>query len=284
MNIIDVKNWLQENEDQFLPPVCNKMLHNDKLKVMFVGGPNEREDYHINEGEELFYMLKGDMCLKTIEKGEKRNVIIYEGECFLLPGKIPHSPQRKANTIGLVIERERLKHEIDGLRYYIRGTTTPLFERWFYCENLGTQLVPIIREYFSSMESKTQTPTKYSIPRCAPYALNETLSTDGPINVEQFLQQHQHHMKTSPMQMFSYKLKSSVYWYGLGTFNIFNENHETFLWQWRSDASIRFGNETKALPFNSCIIIPKNVHVSLVNNTPDCVTLSVSMPLPTNDL
>lgn len=41
------------------------------------------------------------MCLKTIEKGKKRDVVIREGECFLLPGKIPHSPQRKANTIGL---------------------------------------------------------------------------------------------------------------------------------------------------------------------------------------
>lgn len=41
------------------------------------------------------------MCLKTIEKGERRDVIIREGELFLLPGKIPHSPQRNANTIGL---------------------------------------------------------------------------------------------------------------------------------------------------------------------------------------
>lgn len=41
------------------------------------------------------------MCLKTIEKGERRDVIIREGECFLLPGRIPHSPQRYKNTIGL---------------------------------------------------------------------------------------------------------------------------------------------------------------------------------------
>lgn len=41
------------------------------------------------------------MCLKTIEKGVKRDVIIREGECFLLPGRIPHSPQRNENTIGL---------------------------------------------------------------------------------------------------------------------------------------------------------------------------------------
>lgn len=37
-------------------------------------------------------------------------------QMFLLPARIPHSPQRYADTVGLVIERERLKTEIDGLR------------------------------------------------------------------------------------------------------------------------------------------------------------------------
>lgn len=59
-----------------------------------------------------------------------------------------------------VIERERLERERDGLRYYIKGTTTPLFERWFHCKNLGTQLVPIINEYFRSEERITQIPTQ----------------------------------------------------------------------------------------------------------------------------
>ena len=33
-----------------------------------------------------------------------------------LLGKIPHSPQRNDKTVGLVIERERLLTETDGLR------------------------------------------------------------------------------------------------------------------------------------------------------------------------
>lgn len=31
-------------------------------------------------------------------------------------------------------------------RYFVDNSTDVLFERWFYCENLGTQLVPIIKE------------------------------------------------------------------------------------------------------------------------------------------
>merc|ERR1712121_199229 len=92
------KSWLQENEKYFLPPVCNKMMHNDQLKVFYVGGPNQRADFHLEEGEELFYMRKGDMTLP----------IITEGAVFLLPGRIPHSPNRGADTVGLVVERDRL--------------------------------------------------------------------------------------------------------------------------------------------------------------------------------
>lgn len=78
---------------------------------------------------------------------------------FLLPGKIPHSPQRKANTVGLVIERERLETETDGLRYFVEDQGSPtsnvLFERWFYCDDLGSQLGPVIKEFFASEQHKT---------------------------------------------------------------------------------------------------------------------------------
>lgn len=40
-----------------------------------------------------------------------------QGNIFLLPGRVPHSPQRYANTMGLVIERERKKEELDGLMW-----------------------------------------------------------------------------------------------------------------------------------------------------------------------
>lgn len=35
---------------------------------------------------------------------------------------------------------------IGDYRYYVDDSTSVLFERWFYCEDLGTQLVPVIKE------------------------------------------------------------------------------------------------------------------------------------------
>ena len=48
-------------------------------------------------------MIKGDMCLKIIENGNRRDIIIKQGEVFLLPAKTQHSPQRYKNTIGITI-------------------------------------------------------------------------------------------------------------------------------------------------------------------------------------
>lgn len=105
-------------------------------------------------------MIKGDMNLKVVEGGKHKDVIIREGEVFLLPAKIPHSPQRQVGTVGLVIERERLQTEVDGLRYYIGNSTQVLFERWFHCVDLGSQLKPVIDEFFNSQEFATQKPGK----------------------------------------------------------------------------------------------------------------------------
>ena len=141
--VFSIEGWLEENRDSFVPPVCNKLMEMGQLVVMYVGGPNVRPDYHIEEGEvsppfspsfslpchlssdcvivkELFYMVRGDMCLKIWEKNKPKDVHIKQGEIFVLPGRIPHSPQRpQKGSIGLVIERKRGDHEIDGLRWFL---------------------------------------------------------------------------------------------------------------------------------------------------------------------
>merc|ERR1712223_1346666 len=112
----------------------------------------------LEEGEELFYMRKGAMTLPILTEGAIRTVHIKEGDVFLLPGRIPHSPNRGADTVGLVVERDRLQDETDGLRYFVAESTEVLFERWFHCDDLGSQLKPIIEEFFASEQCKTGKP------------------------------------------------------------------------------------------------------------------------------
>ncbi len=111
----NIKKWVDENRHLLKPPVGNQQVYkgNDDFIVMVVGGPNSRKDYHYNEGEEFFYQLEGDIKVKIIEDGKPVDIMINEGDIFLLPPKTPHCPQRPANTIGIVIERYREPAEFD---------------------------------------------------------------------------------------------------------------------------------------------------------------------------
>ena len=147
-----------------------------QLKVMFVGGPNTRRDFHVEEGEELFHQIRGDMEVLVMDGDKQRTVRIREGDWFLLPARVPHSPQRFDDTIGVVFERRRCPGEMDGLRWYVRGedgTTDAkprlLFDAWFHCTDLGTQLRPVIEEFFASEACKTNIPAcEYESERPAP--------------------------------------------------------------------------------------------------------------------
>ena len=118
---VNLDAWLKEHGPTLKPPVANKLLFEGDLKVMVVGGPNARRDYHLQEGEEFFAQLEGTLTLKTIERGAFRDVRVTGGDCFLLPSRVPHSPQRDADSLGLVFGRSHVAGEMDGMLWFDKG-------------------------------------------------------------------------------------------------------------------------------------------------------------------
>ena len=137
MNILppfNLKEWIENNRHLLKPPVGNKNLYVDAgdFIVMIVAGPNARKDYHYNETEELFYQIEGDIVVKTQQNNKMVEVQIREGEMFLLPAKIPHSPIRPEGSIGLVIERKRKKGDKDGLMWFSEKENALLYDCLLY--------------------------------------------------------------------------------------------------------------------------------------------------------
>ncbi len=153
---INIKRWIDEHRDLLRPPVGNKMVWQDaEFMVMVVGGPNQRKDYHVEEGEEFFYQIEGDITLRVIEDGKPRDIPIREGEMFLLPPRIPHSPQRPPNTVGVVIERRRAEGEHDHLRWFCEQCGRELHDSEFQLVDLGKQLKPIIETFYATEQLRT---------------------------------------------------------------------------------------------------------------------------------
>lgn len=255
--------WFETNKERFQPPICNKMMYGDgQLKVMFVGGPNVRKDYHLDEGEEFFFQMKGNAELPIMEQGKPKNVKINEGYVFLLPKCIPHSPQRTENSMGLVIERDRIKgEEMDGMCWYCEppNETEVLYEKFFYCSNLGKQLGPIVKIFKESEECRTGIPGDNIHPN-PPFTVDTKTKVQDPIHLESWIEEHKEELKK----------KKTIYLYKGGETTVrvetgLSENTHcftfggTWLYQLKGACDVEFKNDRKVLALQEecCCYIPK---------------------------
>ena len=156
-NPFNLNKWISENKHLLKPPVGNKNLYVESgdFIVMIVAGPNARKDYHYNETEELFYQIEGDIIVKTQQEGKMIEVQIKAGEMFLLPAKIPHSPIRPENSIGLVIERKRKDTHKDGLMWFSEKENVLLYEEYFHLTNIEKDFLPVFKKFYNDKKLRT---------------------------------------------------------------------------------------------------------------------------------
>jgi 3-hydroxyanthranilate 3,4-dioxygenase len=152
----NLRGWVEDHRALLRPPVGNKLLFDDGgFIVMAVGGPNARKDYHHDPGEELFFQLEGDILLKTVQDGRVTDVHIREGDLFLLPAEVPHSPQRPAGSVGLVVERRRAPGELDGFSWYCENCGHRLYLERVAVQHLDTQLPAIFERFYADVRRRT---------------------------------------------------------------------------------------------------------------------------------
>lgn len=162
---INFRQWIDQHRQYLKPPVCNRQVYRDsEFIIMVVGGPNSRTDYHDDPGEEFFYQVEGDMLLRTMQDGRPVDVPIREGEIFLLPAHMPHSPQRFANTVGLVIERVRRPDELDGFLWFCRKCHAPLHSEYLHVSDIEHQLPPVFDRFYGSEANRTCKQCRHVMP------------------------------------------------------------------------------------------------------------------------
>lgn len=151
------KAWIDHNSHLLKPPVSNKLLfENTGIIVQVVGGPNQRVDFHDDPAEEFFYQLRGDMILKIAENGSIYDIPIHEGEVFLLPPHIRHSPQRPVpNSVGLVVEGARHAGTVDGFEWFCFRCGALVHRVEVEVRNIVKDLPPLFDAFYADQDKRT---------------------------------------------------------------------------------------------------------------------------------
>ncbi len=153
----DFRSWIDRHEHLLKPPVGNKLVFEEAdMTVMVVGGPNSRVDFHDDPVEEFFYQLRGDMVLKIADGNDIYDVPIGEGEVFMLPRHVRHSPQRPIpGSVGLVVESPRVGGMLDAFEWFcfeckklIHRVETPV-------DDIEADLPPLFEAFYADEAART---------------------------------------------------------------------------------------------------------------------------------
>ena len=154
----DLMQWIADHDHEFQEPVMNKQFYKeaDDVIVFVSKGPNTRNDYHVNETEELFYQLEGTIKVHIQEDGEKKTMKLGPGDMYLHPAKVPHSPERHEGSIGLVIERKRTDAAgKDGLLWYCDNCNTKLYDVYFPLTDIEKDFLGHFKDFYSDVSKRT---------------------------------------------------------------------------------------------------------------------------------
>ena len=152
----NLSRWIETHRAELRPPVGNKRIfHDSEFIIMVVGGPNSRKDFHVDPAEEFFFQLEGDMLLHTQQHGKRQTTRIAAGDILLLPPGVPHSPERFADTVGLVVERERREAEQDGFQWYCENCNALLYQEAFGLTNIETQFPALFERFYGDRAKRS---------------------------------------------------------------------------------------------------------------------------------
>ena len=157
LNPFQLNEWISDNSEKLKPPLGAETLWKDTdLMVTIVGGPNKRTDFHIDPFEEFFFQIKGDITLRIQEDGKARDVVVREGDVFMLPPYVPHAPMRPAGTVGLIAERKRHKDDpVDAFAWYCEKCNHELFRKEAFIDVLERDMPPVFEAYYGDPSNQT---------------------------------------------------------------------------------------------------------------------------------
>ena len=126
--------------------------------VAFIArGREYRSEFHIDPSDEMMYMIRGEMNLHfRSPEGKEEIDVLKEGSIVFTAAGIPHSPRFPPDAFLLVMERKRLKGEIDRFHWFCPNCDTFLHEETFIVKDYRLDPVSLAyKNFFESEEFRT---------------------------------------------------------------------------------------------------------------------------------
>ncbi len=158
---INFPKWIEEHKHLLKPPVGNQQIWRDTdLIVTVVGGPNQRTDFHDDPYEEYFHQFKGSAHLLVIDRGQFERIDLHEGDIFILPPHVRHSPQRPdPDSLCTVIERTRPTGAIDAFEWYCAKCGGLVHRSELQLQSIVEDLPRIYKNFYESAPKLRECPT-----------------------------------------------------------------------------------------------------------------------------
>ena len=156
--VFHFEKWVAEHEHLLKPPVNNQQMWEPMgdFIVQVVGGPNQRTDFHLDPYEEWFYQVRGNMHVNLMTDDGPERVDIREGEMWMLPRNVYHSPQRPGTgSIGVVIERIREEGTPEQFAWFCPACHHKVHDVELQVRDIVADLPPVFAEFYASAEGRT---------------------------------------------------------------------------------------------------------------------------------
>ena len=128
-------------------------------RPLFERPPAPRPGFHDDPHEEYFHQIKGRAHLLLWHRGRYERVDLSEGDVFLLPAHVQHSPQRpQAGSLCTVIERSRVPGVIDAFCWHCAHCGTQAARREIHLASIVTDLPVVFEAFFAGAEAERRCP------------------------------------------------------------------------------------------------------------------------------
>lgn len=122
--------WIENNKKDWGPLPIRVIWESDNYITLVSRGPTAGKDFHVGPGEEIFFQLDGELHFHYMTpEGERKVMVVRQGEMFLLPAKVPHAPRRPdKNSWTLVVEIKRKPTDVDYWIWFCERCNNKLYE------------------------------------------------------------------------------------------------------------------------------------------------------------